>query len=397
MTFARALAALLALSLALAAAGCNETKSSAPATPPPLPEVGTITVSPRAIAVVRDLPGRVAPTRIADVRARVGGLVIRRFFEQGSHVATGDKLYQIDPAFYEAELESAEAEVARSEASLMLARQQSDRFRTLLDKEATSKSQYETAFASMKQAEASLASAKAARTRARLNLEYTTVRAPITGRIGRALLTEGALIEQGSTANLATIQQLDPIYVDITQSVGELRKLRRDLASGELSRIAPEVATVRLLFEDGSLYGSSGRLLFSEATADPTTGQVTLRVEIPNPNDDLFPGMYVRARIEQAIDADAIAVPQQAVQRNSDGLPEVFVVGADDVVSVRPVTLGDVVDGLWVVRDGLAAGDKVVVDGFQRIASGAKVRTSPVDDKKLTELTAAPGRPKPAN
>lgn len=375
--------ALLAGLLALAA--CNETQSSAPSAPVVPPEVGYVSVKPQPVAVVRDLPGRVAPTRIAEVRARVSGLIIKRYFEQGSHVSEGDKLYQIDPAPFRAELASQDAEVAKAEASLVLARQQSQRFELLLDKQATSRAQYENAFAAMKQAEATLAGARAAQTRAKLNLDYATVRAPIGGRIGRALVTEGALISENSTtANLATIQALDPVYVDITQSVGELRRLRRDLASGELSRIDPGTATVRLILDDGSLYEHSGRLLFSEVTADPSTGQVTLRVEVANPKDDLFPGMYVRARIEQAIDSDAIAVPQQAVQRDVDGQPQVFIVDNEDKITPRSITLGDVVEGKWIVRDGLASGEKVVVDGFQRISSGTKVKAVLLEGGRLT-------------
>lgn len=369
----------------LALAACIETQSSAPSAPVVPPEVGYIAVLPKPVAVVRDLPGRVAPTRIAEVRARVSGLIVKRYFEQGSHVNEGDKLYQIDAAPFRAELASHDAEVAKAEATLTLARQQAQRFELLLDKQAASRAQYENAFASMKQGEATLAGARAAHTRAKLNLDYTTVRAPIGGRIGRALLTEGALVDESSTATvLATIQQLDPVYVDITQSVGELRRLRRDLASGELARIAPGTATVRLILDDGTLYDHSGRLLFSEVTADPSTGQVTLRVEIANPQDELFPGMYVRARIEQAIDNDAIAVPQQAVQRDADGQPQLFVVTQDDTVTARPVTLGDVVEGQWIVRDGLSSGEKVVVDGFQRISAGTKVKAVLLESGRLT-------------
>ena len=392
MSPAHALApALLAAFLALG--GCNETQSSAPTTPHAPPEVGYVTVVPKPVAIVRDLPGRVAPTRIAEVRARVSGLIVKRYFEQGSHVNEGDKLYQIDAAPFRAELESQDAEVARAEASLVLARQQSQRFETLLDKQAASRAQYENAFAAMKTAEAQLAGAKAAQTRARLNLGYATVRAPISGRIGRALLTEGALVDQNSTAViLATIQQLDPVYVDITQSVGELRRLRRDLASGELSRIAPDVATVKLILDDGALYQHSGRLLFSEVTADPSTGQVTLRVEIANPQDELFPGMYVRARIEQAIDNDAISVPQQAVQRDVEGNAQVYVVSNDDTVNAKPVLLGDVVDGRWIVREGLIAGDRVVVDGFQRVSAGNKVKAVLLEGGRLTLAEPEPQR-----
>ncbi|MDP4003961.1 efflux RND transporter periplasmic adaptor subunit [Methylobacterium sp. NEAU K] len=364
-------AALLLLGLG----ACNPKQATAPT--PPVPEVGFVTVTPQAIPYLRDLPGRVAPMRIAEVRSRVSGLVVKRLFEQGSQVKEGDILYKIDPAPYEVELASAEAALARQEAALVLARQQADRLEQLLTRATASQAQYDAAFAGKKQAEAEVAGAKATRDRAQLNLGWTDVRAPITGRIGRALLTEGTLIEPGSTGALATIQQLDPIYVDITQSVGELNRLRRDLASGELARLEENTANVHLIMDDGSLYPLAGRLLFSDVTADPSTGQVTLRVQFPNPHDELFPGMYVRARIKQGIDSDAIAVPQQAIQRTDDGRAEVWLVRADDTVMRQPVEVGPVVGQNWLIRDGLKAGERVIVDGVQKITVGAKVK--PVD------------------
>ena len=365
-----ALAAVLAVA---ALAACNP-KPAAVATPP-VPEVGVSTVQPQAIPYLRDLPGRVAPMRIAEVRGRVSGLVVKRLFEQGSQVKEGDLLYKIDPAPFEVELASVEAALARQEAALVLAKQQAERQETLLSRATSSQAQYDMAFAARKQAEAEVAGAKAARERARLNLSWTDVRAPITGRIGRALLTEGTLIEPGATGALATIQQLDPIYVDITQSVGELNRLRRDLASGELARLEADTANVRLIMDDDGLYPQAGRLLFSEVTADPSTGQVTLRVQFPNPHDELFPGMYVRARIKQGIDADAIAVPQQAIQRTEDGRAEVWVVrSGEDTVMRQPVEVGPVVGQEWLIRSGLKPGERVVVDGFQKITVGAKVK-----------------------
>ncbi len=370
------LALVTAAALLLGACKPAQQNAAAPAEAPPS-EVGIVTVRNQPIPFERDLPGRVAPTRIAEVRARVSGLVITRAFQQGSQVKEGDLLYKIDPAPYRVELDSAEATLARAEAALVLARQQAERLETLLSRQTASQAQYDAAYAAQKQAEAEVAGARAARDRAKLNLNWTDVRAPISGRIGRALVTEGALIEQGSATNLATIQQLDPIYVDITQSVSELNKLRRDLASGELASVAPDVATVRLIMDDGSLYPEPGRLLFSDVTADPSTGQVTLRVEIPNPRNELFPGMYVRARIRQGIDADAIAVPQQAVHRSNDGRAEVWLVGENDKVMLHPVEVGPVVEGQWVIREGLKAGDRVVTEGFQKIVAGTVVKPVP--------------------
>ena len=365
-------ALLQAALLALALGACNPKQAAAPT--PPVPEVGFVTVMPQAIPYLRDLPGRVAPMRIAEVRSRVSGLVVKRLFEQGSQVKEGEILYKIDPAPFQVDLASAEAVLARHEAALVLARQQADRLEQLLSRATASQAQYDAAFAGKKQAEAEVAGAKAARDRAQLNFGWTDVRAPITGRIGRALLTEGTLIEPGSTGALATIQQLDPIYVDITQSVGELNRLRRDLASGELARLEENTANVHLIMDDNSLYPLAGRLLFSDVTADPSTGQVTLRVQFPNPHDELFPGMYVRARIKQGIDSDAIAVPQQAIQRTEDGRPEVWVVRADDTAMRQPVEVGPVVGPNWLIRSGLKAGERVVVDGVQKITAGLKVK-----------------------
>ncbi|GGC72493.1 MexE family multidrug efflux RND transporter periplasmic adaptor subunit [Chelatococcus reniformis] len=374
----------------LALSACTEPSAKAQAAPPaPPPEVAVMTVTPEPIPYERELPGRVTPTRIAEVRARVGGLVVKRTFEQGSRVTEGSVLYTIDPAPYRVELASAEAALDRAEANLVLTRQQAERLKALLSRQAASQAQYDVAVATQKQAEADVDAAKASRDRARLNLDYTNVRAPISGKIGRALLTEGALIDATGGGVLATIQQLDPIYVDITQSVGELNRLRRDLASGELASLDEAAAAVQLILDDGTPYGHPGKLLFSDVTTDPGTGQVTLRVQFPNPHDELLPGMYVRARLQQGVDVDAITLPQQAIQRTVDGKAEVWVVKADDKVMRQPVELGPVVGSSWLVRQGLKPGERVVVEGFQRINAGMQVRPTAAPTAARTRQASA--------
>src|SRR3979490_2617409 len=328
----RAQSAGIALMLAAMApllAGCDEPNVAAAAVQPTEPDVSVVTVKPQARAMVRELPGRIAPTRVSEVRPRVSGIVVERSFNQGSEVKAGDPLYRIDPRPFEVELQSNDAALARAGAVLEQASQHARRVATLTSQRAAPEAENEKAIAALRQAEADVEGRKADAARAKLNRDYATIRAPIAGVVGAALVSEGALVVQNEAASLATIQQLDPIYADFTQSVTELNHLRRAFETGERDRISPGAMKVRLVLDDGDLYPLAGKLLFSDAKVDAHTGQVTLRGEFSNPKRELLPGMYVRVQIEQGIDTDAIAVPQQAIQRNVGGGSEVFVLKDD--------------------------------------------------------------------
>lgn len=368
--------ACMVLMLAIAApllAGCDESNSAIVQAQPTEPDVSVVTVKPQARSIVRELPGRIAPTRVSDVRPRISGIVVERLFHQGSEVKAGDALYRIDPRPFEVEVAANEAALAKAEAAAMQAQQQARRVAALTKDRAAPEAENEKAIAAERQAYAEVEGRKADLARAKLQLDYATVRAPIDGVVGAALVSEGALVVQNET-KLATIQQLDPIYADFTQSVNELNQLRRAFETGDLERIASDTAKVRLVLDDNTIYSLDGKLLFSDAKVDAHTGQVTLRGEFRNPKRELLPGMYVRVRIEQGLDSDAIAVPQQAIQRNGGGGSEVFVVKDDNHIAVQPVRTGSVQDGMWFVTEGLKAGDKVVVEGFQRFAAGDKVK-----------------------
>lgn len=374
-------------------AGCNEpTPATAAAAAPPEPEVGTVTVRPQARALVRELPGRIAPTRVSEVRARVSGIIVERLFQQGTEVRAGDPLYRIDPKPFEVELQASEAALDKAQAAFELAAQHAKRIALLTSQRAAPEVENEKAIGAQRQAEAEVSARKADVARAKLNLDYATIRAPISGVVGAALVSEGALVVQNETTSLATIQQLDPIYADFQQSVSEMNKLRRAFDSGDLDRIAPDTAKVRLVLDDGTVFPLAGKLLFSEAKVDAHTGQVTLRGQFPNPSRELLPGMYVRVLIEQGIDTDAIAIPQQAVQRDAGGGSEVYVVKQDGRIAAQPVRTGAVQDGLWLVSDGLKEGDRIVVDGFQKFVPGDKVKpTAWIDaDASVGSVAGAP-------
>ena len=352
---------------------CEESKGSTPSEPASPPTtVGVVEVKAEPLPIVNELPGRIAPTRLAEVRPRVSGIVVERVFEQGSQVNEGDVLYRIDPAPFQVQVDSAKATLAHAKAAQLQARQNADRQERLRQSNVSSVQNLESAVAVLAQADADVAAAEAGLKEALLNLQYANVTAPISGRIGRALITEGALVSANSSEKLATIQQLDPIYADFTQPAADLIRLKRALQDGQLM-IGNDEAKVQLVLDDGTLYPLSGRLLFSEAAVDETTGQVTLRGEFPNPNGDLLPGMYVRVEIVQGIEKAAIAVPQQAVQRDAGGQSSVLVVDAGNELRLQPVVVGRTVGDRYVVTRGLKGGEKVVAEGFQKVAPGGKV------------------------
>lgn len=363
---AAALSIALAAALALAACGKKDAAPAGAGGPPPAPQVGVVTVQPGDIGLVTELPGRLEASRIAEVRARAAGILQKRLFAEGSDVKAGQKLFLIDSAPYEAALAQAQASVAQAEASLAQSRALAERYRPLVAVNAISKQEYDNAVAAQKTAEANVAAAKAAVTTARINLGYATVTAPISGRIGRALVTEGALVGQGTPTEMAVIQQIDPLYINFTQSASEALKLRAAMASGKYKKAGANAANVSVVLEDGSVHKQPGRLLFTDLTVDATSGQVTLRAEVPNPDRSLLPGLYVRVRLEQAQVDNGVLLPQQAVTRTG-AADTVMVVGEGGRVSPRPVKLGPAQGTNWVVLDGLKAGEQVMVDGFQKL------------------------------
>jgi membrane fusion protein (multidrug efflux system) len=329
------------------------------------------------LPIINELPGRIDAVRIAEVRARVPGILLKQLFKEGADVKAGEVLFQIDPAPLQATLNSAKANLARADAGLKQAEAKANRYKSLVEVNAVSKQSYDDATAAVLQGQAEVQAAQAAVEAADLNLGYATVTAPIAGRIGKAMMTEGALVGQGATTLLAVIQQLDPIYFDFTQSSTELLRLRRALESGSLKSAAAGEARVTLLLEDGSVYPQAGRLLFSDISVDPTTGMVTLRAEFPNPGRWLLPGMFARARLEQAVNQEAITVPQRAVSRGAAGSASVLLVKGDNTVELRPIQIGSAVGNQWVVTSGLKAGERIIMEGLQKVGPGMAVKPVP--------------------
>ncbi len=348
------------LAVAVFLAGCQE-EAAPPAQQKPT--VGVVTLQAEPFAVTTDLPGRTRAYRIAEVRPQVNGIIQKRLFTEGSEVKAGQQLYQIDAAVYEATLKSAQASLASSKSL-------ADRYAELVKDQAVSKQAYDEARAASLQAEAELE-------RARIDLRYTKVLAPISGRIGRSAVTEGALVSNGQAQELATIQQLDPIYVDVTQPARDLLALRRDLAEGRLQKSGENAARVSLKLEDGSDYGHEGKLEFSEVTVDPGTGSVTLRAVFPNPDKILLPGMFVHAQLVAGLKSEAMLVPQQGVTRNAKGEPTAMVVNAENKVELRTIKTERAVGNRWLVGEGLQPGDRVITEGLQFIQPGVEVDVAP--------------------
>ena len=372
------LARLSLLTLALTLAACD--KASNAEERAPLASVRIETIEARPLTITSELSGRIAAPRIAQVRARVDGVVLQRTFREGSDVKQGDVLFRIDPAPFKADLESAEASLRKSQANAFQARLQEQRYAQLVDEKAVSAQDYDNARATLRQTEADVAASKAAVDRAKLNLGYATVTAPISGRIGRALVTEGALVGQNESTPLALIQQLNPIHADLTQSTRELNDLRRAFRSGHLQQVGQDQIKATLIQDDGSLYPLPGKLLFSDISVDPGTGQIILRSEFPNPDLDLLPGSFVRVRLEQAVNREGISVPQRAIQRDSAGVAQVLLLDDELRVGQQPVELGAVQDNRWIVTGGLKPGDRIVIEGLQHAKPGEKVQ---IDDSPL--------------
>lgn len=380
---------VLLLAASLTASGCNK-KQAPQQVPQGPPEVGVITIQPKAVVLTTELSGRAAPHLIAEVRPQVGGIIKKRLFTEGSDVKAGQVLYQIDPASYEAALASARATLAKAEATLGSIRLKAERYQELVKIKAVSQQDNDDAQASLKQAEAEVAAAKAAVETARINLAYTKISAPISGRIGRSSVTEGALVTANQQTALATIQQLDTMYVDVTQTSAELLKLKQNMGKGLVQKDRANQAKVKLVLEDGSAYPQTGILKFSEVTVDQSTGSVTLRAIFPNPRQVLLPGMFVRAVLEEGLIPGGILVPQRGVTRNPKGEAMVMVVGAEEKAEPRVIQVVRTIEDQWLVGGGLASGDRVILEGLQKARPGTPVKAVPFGAKPAGPPNAPP-------
>jgi membrane fusion protein (multidrug efflux system) len=385
-------AASLGLIATLLVAGCGPKQAgpagAGPGGPQGPMEVSVLTVTPAAVTLTQDLPGRISAFRVAEVRARVNGIVLKRLFDEGTDVKEGQVLYEIDPAPYQAALDSALGTLARAEANATTARLKEERYRQLLAAKAISKQEYDDAQANQRTYDADVLSGKAAVQSARINLDYTKVTSPVSGRIGISQVTEGAYVQAANATLLATVQQLDKVYVDVTQASSELLRLKRDLASGRLKADDAGKARVKLIHEDNTIYPEEGSLEVSDVTVNLSTNSVTVRAVFPNPRGELLPGLFVRARLEEGSSPDAILVPQLAVSRNSKGEPTTMVVGANGTVELRVLKTERAVGNQWLISSGLKAGDQVIMDNLQKIRPGAPVKVAPTPATPTTASTA---------
>lgn len=376
------LAAALMLSSSLALVGCDN--QSGDGAQRAAPKVEVVTISSQPVNITTELPGRTAAYRIAEVRPQVSGIILKRLFTEGGMIEENQSLYQIDPATYQATYDSAAADLAKAQAQANIDNLTVRRYKPLVGTNFISRQDYDTAVAKARQSDAAVLAAKAALDTARINLEYTKVMAPIKGRVGKSNVTEGALVNANQATALATVQQLDPIYVDVTQSSNDYLALERELANGTLTKETGTKAAVKLVFDDGTAYDLPGKLEFEDVTVDETTGSITMRAVFPNPKNQILPGMFVRARVEQGLRPDAILVPQQGVTRNQRGEATVLVVNKDNKVEQKVITTGQSVGSNWLVTGGLERGEKVIVTGLQKIRVGVEVSASEYSDKPNT-------------
>lgn len=346
------------------------------------PEVTVVTVSTQSVVLTTELPGRTVPYRIAEIRPQVSGLVLKRLFTEGSNVQAGQVLYQIDSAPFQASLDNAKATLEKAEAQLFSIRLRAERYRDLVSDKAISRQDYDDATAAEKQALAEVEYWKATIKTALINLGYTRVTAPISGRIGKSNVTDGAIVTAYQPLPLATIQQLDPIYVDVPQSTTDLLRLKRRLKDGRLKKNVKDQNKVKLIMEDGTPYPLEGTLQFSDVTVDPTTGSVIMRVVFPNPEDIILPGMFVQALIKEGANEQAVLIPQQGVSRDSKGNPLALIVDAESKVAFRQLTLDRAINDKWLVSAGLSPGDRVIVEGMQRVRPGVTVKAVPFIEKQ---------------
>ena len=373
-----ALFVLSALVGSVALTGCDQAAEQSQASAPKAVPVGVLTLKSQALTLKKELPGRISAFQIAEIRPQVSGIVQSRLFVEGKEVKQGQALYQIDPATFEADLAASEASVARAQASISSSKAKASRFSELLKIKAVSQQDFDEADAAYKQAKAELLTAKAQLKSAQINLDYSHVSSPISGQISKSSVTVGALVSANQSTALATVTQLDPIYIDLTQSSNELTKLKKAISSGALSVDSTSQTDVELIMEDGSVYPHKGTLQFSEVTVDPSTGSVILRAKFSNPEKLLLPGMYARASIVEGVKAGAILAPQRGVSRNSKGEPTAMVVSKDNTVESRVLKVDRTIGSDWLVTDGLSDGDKLIVEGLQKIRPGAPVNPSEI-------------------